>query len=110
MPASGERIDQRRLADIGAAGEGDLDPVGRRQVGDPDAAFDESERPGEQQPPGLDLVRGKLGQRYSAGLLVAGFGFRLKLVAMLPKRFTSAPCRFMMNHCWAIDSELFHAQ
>jgi hypothetical protein len=66
--ATGKRVDQGRLADVRAAGEADLQPVGRRQPVHRDDALDELDRPGKELAPGLLGCRvGRLGQREGQG-------------------------------------------
>ena len=59
--AAGERVDQARFADIGAAGEGDLDAAHRRQRGGRPGRGDKLPVAGEQTPAGLDFGAGELG-------------------------------------------------
>ena len=89
-------------------GEGDLNPVHLRQVGDAHAAFDENEGPREQQPRGLGKRKRCVVHQFAG--LSASLGLRLNVLAMLPNRFTSAPWRFMMKYCWQIDRKLFQLQ
>ena len=59
--AAGERVDEARLADIGAAGEGDLDGAHGRQCRPRSRRRHELPVGGEQFPPGLDLVGAEVG-------------------------------------------------
>ena len=58
-PVSG--VDQARLADIGAAGERDLDPAHGGKRGRGAGGGDKAPFAGEQPPAGLDLVAGEVG-------------------------------------------------
>ena len=58
--AAGERVDQARLADIGAAGEGDLDAARARQRGLRAGGGGELPVAGEQPAPGVDLAGGEV--------------------------------------------------
>ena len=57
--APGERVDQARLADIGAAGERDLDAAHRRQRFDRGRGPDELPVAGEQLAAGFDFGAGE---------------------------------------------------
>jgi hypothetical protein len=52
--AADERVDQGRLADVGAAGEADLDPVGGRQAVYRDDALEELAGAGEEEAAALE--------------------------------------------------------
>ncbi len=54
--AAGQRIDQRRLADVGPAGEGDLRRADRRQAVGTRGGEDKVAWAGEQLSPGFDPV------------------------------------------------------
>jgi hypothetical protein len=50
---AGERVDERGLAGVGAAGESDLGEIGGRQLLELGDAQQKSRRPREQQPSAL---------------------------------------------------------
>ena len=54
--APGQRVDQRGFADVRAAGEADLEPVGRRQAVHRDDALEKLGLPGEQHAARLRAV------------------------------------------------------
>ena len=65
--APGQRVDKARLADIGAAGEGDLgQPLGRQPRG-LGGAGDEAGLAGEEAPPGLDQLGLDFARRMEIG-------------------------------------------
>src|SRR5262249_46252313 len=67
--AAGERVDQARFADIGAARERDLERPLRWQRGVRSRRRRKLPVGGEQRPPGLDLVSSEVGHK---GLVVRG--------------------------------------
>ncbi len=101
-PPSGERIEQRRLADIRAAGERHLGPARRRQLIHRLRRVEEAALAGEQHAPGLDqrcpgrLVR-RLGEAARSRHVFAGAGCCCATLRMI-------------THCCAIDSRLFQDQ
>ena len=95
---AGERVDQARLADIGAPGEGDLRQARRRQGLGRGGAGDEAAFPGEEEPAGLELCPPTL-------CLLA-----LVLARILGQAgFFLAICHIRYR-CCVIDSRLFQAQ
>src|SRR6185312_2133235 len=123
--AAGQRVDQARLADIGAAGEGDLGQRARDQRVERGCAGDELARTGEQLARRLDRFR-----RTALGSLRGHQPFFLP--PFLPPPFAGkaavaasalaaaalacalepigVPWRRMIVYCWQIDRVLLHAQ
>ena len=76
-------------------GEGDLGQARRRQLGEVGDAGDERAGLGEQPPPRLEarrIVQAVRARRAS------------------PSAQADTPMRFMITHCWAIESTLFQVQ
>src|SRR5262249_1496955 len=118
--AAGQRIDQARLADIGAAGESDFRKRDRRQRLERGGAGDKHARPAEQLARRPDLVRRPPAHQPFLACLwpflpppppppSAGAG-RAVATAGLALPPIGAPWRRMMVYCWAIDRVLLHAQ
>ena len=96
-PPPGQRIDQRRLAHVGAPGEGDLRQPGRRQLVQPLGREEELAFGGEQQAAGLELGRRPFGLR------------KLLRHPLAMPGLASVVCR-MISHCCTIVSRLFQLQ
>ncbi len=100
--APDQGVDQRRLAHVGASGEGHLGQVGRGQAVDLGGAHHELDRMGEQDARGLDLVVGKrvlVFRRHVAGALPV-------TLAMMESIGFSTFSRCMIRYCCRIDSTL----
>ena len=133
--AAGERVDQARLADIGAAGEGDLDAAHRRQRRRRAGGGNEVPLAGEQPPAGLDFLTGEVGcvhgrhvavpvatlktwmRRHKAGhdaktdaVSVYAAFFFANIALRLSNSSILAPCLRMMTLCCSTESVLFQAQ
>ena len=87
----GERVDERGLADVGTAGEGDLDARRLRQLLELCNTQEETRRAAEKTAARIDLVFAEAGGQLAAFFLRKG-----RLLRMLPKKSISTPCRFMM--------------
>src|SRR5262245_27921513 len=124
---AGQRIDQARLADVGAAGESDLGQADDGQRIERGSPRHELARTGEELARRLDLVRRApfrslvRHQPFLAAPLppflppppppLAGAGVgTAAATAGLALPPIGAPWRRMMVYCWAIDSVLLHAQ
>ena len=105
--AAGQRVDQRRLADVGAAGEGDLRRADRRQAVGLGGGEEEIAGPGEQLAPGLDRLRREVG-------VEAGGHVGLRRGARASSDCPTAPPSRrrvdMMSDCWTTVSVLFQVQ
>ena len=101
--AAGQCVDQAGLADVGAAGEGDLGQFGLGQVGFRTHAHDEVAFPGKQYAAPFEGRRG-LGVVFGVG------GFLNHLPRTIYLGLMATPMRFMMIHCWVTESRLFQVQ
>ena len=109
--AAGKRIDQGRLADVGAAGEGDFRKAWRWELIEPLGGEKEVALGGEQQPPRLDG-----GETVGLGLFG---GFFERICEKFGQDFTAGTraalgaarrVRRMISVCWRMVSELFQLQ
>ena len=110
--AAGQRVDQARLADIGASGKGDLDAAHLRQRLERVRRPQEPPFVREQLPSGVDF-RGRECGRHECSLRRQDDGesfFLANVPLMLSNNSILAPFFFMMIDCWVTDSKLFHAQ
>src|SRR5262245_9244855 len=121
----GKRVDQARLADIGAAGNGNLDTAHARQRRGRSSGGGELPIAREQLAAGFHLGAGERGGgswRLRAAhddepLTPGSLFFLVKRVfrashvrLRLSNSSTLAPCLCMMKLCWATESVLFQAQ
>ena len=102
---AGQRIDERGLADVGAAGKGNLHSPGRRQLLEFRNTLHETGRAAKQAAARVDHV-----WRDALAQLAAFFLRKGRLLRMLPKKSTATPWRFMMSVCCRIESVLLQAQ
>ena len=114
---SDDGVDEARLADVGAPGEGDLRRPLRRQRRNVRRLGHEAPGMAEEiahvnSPCGFALRPLRQGKGsahvYSAGVSF-GFGRAIRPFR-LPKSSIGTPFRFMMTPCWSTESVLFHAQ
>ena len=99
--AAGQRIDERGLADIGAAGEGEFGGAAGRQVALLGRRPDEVTGAGEELAALLDVIGRVLGHQAA---------LRPNVLARLSQSSNGTPARFMMKPCWATDRRLFQVQ